>query len=301
MELTPLALAELSKETIKKGSKSFAMASMLFDPETRASAHFLYSWCRHCDDQIDDARDPIERRRRLEELRAKTDSALKGEPQTEFVFRAFQAVCLKYNIPRQHPFDLLRGMEMDVTKNRYKTFEELEDYCYCVAGVVGVMMSYIMGLSDAGALQNAIAMGNAMQMTNISRDIRTDYNMGRIYLPMAWLEEAGIPSDQLMEEKYRNRVVHLVGRLLDQAEENYRKGDHGLNALPWKAALAVSVARAVYSDIGRIVRARGALAWDSRAYTSTFDKIKALAIGTARILPLLVKRIAHPWQRTSLS
>jgi phytoene synthase len=291
---------------IKVGSLSFSLASQLFGRSTRDAAHFLYSWCRHCDDHLDkvDLRKDLShderyklKARHLTELRDQTRSAYRGEPQTDFVFVAFQHVVQEYKIPEQYAMDLLDGMEMDALNFEYKTQADLELYCYRVAGVVGLMMSHIMGINDEKALAHAVAMGNAMQMTNIARDIKEDFSMGRVYLPQEWLSEAGASKERLLQPHMINASTQVVTRLLNLAQINYQMGYAGLKFLPFRAALAVAAAGEVYSTIGKIVSKRGARAWDQRAIVPLWKKLVAVARGLFRVMKIVPLRAFSPWSK----
>src|SRR5690606_18381279 len=181
-------VVERSEDAIAKGSQSFAAAAKLFDRETREDAVMLYAWCRHCDDVIDgqvvghdQAKDFREgQRHRLAELREKTSAALAGEASGEYLFEALRRVVARHDIPHRHPQELLVGFEMDVEYRRYRTIEETLDYCYHVAGVVGVMMAMIMGVRDRAVLDRASDLGLAFQLTNIARDVIDDARAGRV-------------------------------------------------------------------------------------------------------------------------
>src|SRR5574341_1035324 len=195
--LTPEVKAALQecRDIMTKGSKSFSLAAKLFDPTTRDAAVFLYGWCRYCDDQVDEvgkSADRADLEVRLKRLKEKTASAFTFEPQTEAVFIALQHIVHRYGIPSHYALELIEGMAMDVRGVRYANLRELLLYCYRVAGTVGLMMSHVMGLRDESALRNAAALGIAMQLTNIARDIVEDAAVGRIYLPLTWLDEAKI-------------------------------------------------------------------------------------------------------------
>jgi len=149
-------IVAFSRERIEKGSKSFAAAARLFDPETRNRAYMLYAWCRHCDDTIDDqdlgfakggeyTASPAER---LAELREKTRLAVHGR-WNEPVFGALARVVSECKIPEQNLMEHLEGFAMDVEERHYGTLEDTLSYCYHVAGVVGVMMAMIMGVRDS--------------------------------------------------------------------------------------------------------------------------------------------------------
>ena len=194
-------IVDYCRERIEKGSKSFAAAARLFDPDTRAYAYMLYAWCRHCDDVIDDQELGFARRgaarqaalARLEMLRDKTRRALAGDAD-EPVFAALQRVATEKALNEANLIEHLDGFAMDVSGRKYLTFDDTLSYCYHVAGVVGLMMANIMGVRDAPTLDRACDLGIAFQLTNIARDVMEDAAAGRVYLPAAWLRDAGVPA-----------------------------------------------------------------------------------------------------------
>ena len=303
--LTPEVRAALNdcREIITKGSKSFSLAANLFDPHTRDAAVFLYGWCRYCDDQVDDAGkadSQSELQARLKSLKEKTASAFTSEPQEEPVFIALQHIVHRYGIPAYYALELIEGMAMDVRGTRYATLRELILYCYRVAGTVGLMMSHVMGLREESALRNAADLGIAMQLTNIVRDITEDAAMGRIYLPLAWLDEAKIAHDRIGVPENRDKLAILTRRLLNEADRYYRSGDVGLWHLSFRSACAVSAARQVYSEIGSLLVKRGAHAWDQRTYLTGGRKIWVLLRGAFNLVHSVPARVFIPWSAGAL-
>jgi phytoene synthase len=211
---------------MQQGSRSFALASLFLPPKGRERAYLLYEWCRRCDDCIDDARDPEAASHELERL--ERDS---GAPDW---------------VSLEHQADFLAGLRMDVQHARPASFSDLELYCYRVAGVVGLMMCPLIGAKSEQALIHASALGKAMQLTNIARDIQADARMGRIYVPSAMLP--GVDARLLATEP--ERALPAVRVLLEQADHWYREGLLGLAWLPLRAALAIAVAGCVYRRIG---------------------------------------------------
>lgn len=281
-------IVALAAERIAKGSKSFAGAAKLFDVETRASAFMLYAWCRHCDDEIDgqvlgyarqDRRRPP--REVLVELREKTLAATAGKA-TEPIYIGLQRVVEKHKIPAAHALELIRGMEMDVEMEtagrRYRTRDDVLEYCYHVAGCVGVMMAMVMGATEPSVLRRASDLGIAFQLTNIARDVVPDAAEGRFYLPADLMAAHGLTEQNLAVPENRARVFAATRALLDEAERYYASAQAGLPHLPFRSAWAVAAARRVYRDIGAIVRARGAAAWDTRASTSKARKLSGVAL-----------------------
>jgi phytoene synthase len=279
-------LVQQSLRAIQQGSKSFALAARLFAPRTREGAILLYAWCRHCDDVTDEQalgfrtgqRSADRAEDRLASLERETRRALAGEAVEGPAFAALQEVVRRHRIPERHPLDHLKGFSMDVEGVRYETLDDCCRYCYHVAGVVGVMMAYVMGARGEDTLDRASDLGLAFQMTNIARDVMDDAEAGRVYLPEDWLREAGVPPAEIARPEHRPAVHAVTERLLDEAERYYASAQVGLARLPLRSAWAVATARRVYRDIGRLVRERGAGAWERRASTGKGRKIlQALA------------------------
>lgn len=289
-------IVKYSRERIEKGSKSFAAAARLFDSDTRAHASMLYAWCRHCDDAIDGQElgfatadgagdSPAER---LAELREKTRRAVRGE-WDELVFGALHRVVTESGIPELYLLDHLDGFAMDVEGRRCRTLDDTLVYCYHAAGVVGVMMAMIMGVRDSETLDRASDLGIAFQLTNIARDVMDDAAIGRVYLPEDWLAQTGVPADGITDPAHRKKVYETSQRLLGIADRFYVSARHGIASLSFRSAWAISVARFVYRDIGRLVRRRGPLAWDRRAKVSATRKL----YGVARSLATIARSHAH--------
>jgi phytoene synthase len=292
------------RDVIAKGSKSFSLAARLFDPETRDTAIFLYGWCRYCDDQVDEAgrtTDRAELERRLAALRAQTAAAFSPAPQREPVFVALQYIVQRHGIPLHYAMELIEGMAMDVRGTRYATLGDLLLYCYRVAGTVGLMMSHVMGLRDESALKHAADLGIAMQLTNIARDITEDAAMGRIYLPLCWLDEEKIAYDHIAAPENREKLAQVSGRLLAAARRYYASGDAGLWHLSFRSACAVAAARQVYSEIGRLLDRRGAHAWDQRTYVTGARKLWVIGRALAKLTRSAPARLAEPWRPAALN
>jgi len=292
------AALEQCRWMIRKGSKSFSLAAKLFDSETRDAAFFLYGWCRYCDDQVDDAGKTAsqdELAKRIKALKEDTAAAFSFAEQREPVFVALQYIVHRYGIPAHYALELIEGMAMDARGTRYNSLKELLLYCYRVAGTVGLMMSHVMGLRDESALKHAADLGIGMQLTNIARDIIEDAAMGRIYLPLSWLQEAQIPAAEVAAPEYREKLAMLSLRLLREADRYYRSGDAGLWYLSFRSACAVSAARQVYSEIGSLLLRKGARAWDQRIYVTGSLKLWVVIQGVLSLLRSVPGRLSRPW------
>ncbi len=301
-------LGEYSKTAIAKGSKSFSAAARLLDRRSRQSAQMLYAWCRYCDDQIDSQQDGFAAvagsstaSSTLEFLRFETRRALAGESVEHDAFIALQRVVKAHGIPDRYPNELLDGFAMDVEQHECQRLEDTLLYCHRVAGVVGVMMAYVMGVRGGDALFRAADLGIAFQLTNIARDVMDDARMGRVYLPAEWLEAARVPPDEVQNARHRAGVFQVVERLLTEADRYYDSSVEGLTSLGWRAAWGIATARHVYRDIGMLVIKRGAKAWDSRTVAGSGRKIYGVWCGLVRSLYThSVGRLRPPKQRGDL-
>ena len=274
--------------SIKKGSKSFAIASRVLPPALRDDASMLYAWCRYCDDVIDGqimGHDQIENYKdgqgeRLEMLREKTAAALKGEPTDDPVFAGLARVVKTHSIDHRHPFDLLKGFEMDASERVYESVEDILDYSYHVAGVVGVMMANIMGVRDAPTLDRASDLGLAFQLTNIARDVVDDAKADRVFVPRDLLRASGAPveASELARPEHWPAAHKAACAQLDIAEAYYASAKVGIKELPFRCAWAISAALSVYRDIGEKLRHAGPDAWEQRVSASGGRKV-ALALG----------------------
>lgn len=305
---TPDDLVRLSEDSIVRGSKSFAAATLLFAPDTRKDAVMLYAWCRHADDLIDGQTSGhdqqvnfrVGQRERLEALREATRATLDGDYSRDPVFEALCRVVERHQIPHRHPLELLRGFEMDAEGRIYHTLDDTLDYCYHVAGVVGVMMSMIMGAREDNVLDRASDLGIAFQLTNIARDVVDDARVGRVYLPSQWLEEAGLSRIDPHNRDQWPALHTLALRLLDRAESYYSSAYGGLSALPWRSAWAIAAARRIYRDIGEKLRRNGPNAWENRVATSKPRKLWLLFLSLKDVAETRMGLLSDPSNRAGL-
>lgn len=279
------AVVAAARESIAKGSKSFAAASKLFDPQTRERAWLLYAWCRACDDIADgqelghDARVVEDPAAALARIRTLTDKALAGEPTGEMAFEALRIVAAETRMPHRFAHDLVAGFALDAKGWFPRSEHDLMQYCYHVAGAVGCMMAVVMGVDpdDDATLDRACDLGLAFQLANIARDIEADDAIGRCYLPMDWLVEMDIPPGQHMKPPFRSRLTVMARWLGELAQAHEESARLGTPALGFRSAWAVLAAAGIYGGIAREVVARGDHAWDHRASTSKAQKIGWIA------------------------
>lgn len=298
------ATLDQARQSIAVGSKSFAMASKFLPAGMHEDCVMLYAWCRHADDVIDGQEagfaataqgDPAAR---LTELRDLTHRALRGDAAAP-VYAGLARVVAARDIPHRHVDELLDGFAMDVNGQVYHGMGDLLEYCYRVAGVVGVMMARIMGVRDEGVLDRASDLGLAFQLTNIARDVIDDARIGRTYLPRDLLRAEGIEAVDPDDLSQRHALHRVALRLLDDAEIYYRSADVGIAALPRRPALAIAAARNIYRQIGVKLGAQGPDAWNGRLSTTKGEKLRlaAKAVGSTVLAP---RRRTDPVSRDGL-
>jgi phytoene synthase len=266
-----------ARASIQQHSKSFALAARLLPPEVQHGAVVLYAYCRRADDAIDLSA-PGEQLGKLASLRTELANVYAQVPQSDPLLREFQRVTHAYAVPREYLDELLLGMEMDVKRVEYKVLPDLMLYAYRVAGVVGLMMCHVMGVREASALRHAAHLGMAMQLTNNARDVREDWERGRLYLPQDLLAECGVfglrpEPGAALPPSAAGGLGLATERLLQHADAFYRSGDAGLPQLSLRCALAIRAARLVYSEISVRVRAQACDPLAPRAVVSRERKL----------------------------
>lgn len=275
-----------AERTMATGSRSFSLASRLMDPHTRAGTTLLYAWCRYCDDVIDGQTLGHDQRfgargnaaLRLAHLQERTLDACAGQPGRDPVFRGLAEVVRRHAIPARLLQEHLAGFGMDVHGTHYASLDDLLVYCWRVAGVVGVMMARIMGVTREETLDRACDLGLAFQLTNIARDVLEDARIGRVYLPADWLAQEGMGGlQQVLDPAHREGLARVTARLVAQAEPYYRSARAGIADLPMRCAWSIATARSVYRHIGHEVVRRGTRALETRVATGPVEKLWFLA------------------------
>jgi phytoene synthase len=230
-----------------------------------------------------------------------TAAALRGERTEDPIFEALRRVVQRHDIPHRHPQELLQGFAMDVRDRQYETIGDTLEYCYHVAGVVGVMMAMIMGARDPKVLDRASDLGLAFQLTNIARDVIDDARVGRVYVPAELLRQHGITTIDPDDPGQRPALHAAALDLLDLAEHYYASAYQGMAALPARSAWAIAAARRVYRAIGSQLRSGGPKAWDQRVSTTKGQKLALLGIALSDVVQTRWDKRQTPrtglWQR----
>lgn len=288
-------ISELSDERLKAAyshcrlitrvhAKTFYMATRFLPYHKQRGIFAIYGLCRYLDDLVDEAEDlihlqAITQQEVLQKLYCfKKDliDTYNGGKQENPILIAFSDVLLRYDIPLKYPLLLLDGVKMDLEKSRYNNFSELYDYSYKVASVVGLMTSEIFGYSDPEAIEHAVDLGIAMQLTNILRDIGEDLNKGRIYLPADELDQFGITETDLENHSIDQKFIELMKFQIERTRRYYDSADVGISMLNKDSRLPVALARENYSRILNKIEESNYNVFSQRAYLNSTEKLTML-------------------------
>jgi phytoene synthase len=239
---------------IQQQKTSFYYSFSLLPRDEREAMHSVYAFCRYADDIIDedDAAEPAEpslrtirKRERLNRLRVEVERCYRGESRHP-ILMPLSTVVRRFQIPKQYFLMLLDGMEMDLVKDRYETFDDLREYCYRVASVVGLICIEIFGYQYEETKEYAVNLGIALQLTNILRDIKADAARGRIYLPLEDLHAFGYTEEDLMSNRYNLPFIELMRYETRRAREFYGKARAALRPDERKTMFAAEIMDAIY-------------------------------------------------------
>jgi phytoene synthase len=272
----------LCRKIAQDHSKTFYFASLFLAPEKRRAIWAVYAFCRIADDFADSQAPVAERLAAIDGWQAELIAAHEGRPDHP-VTVAFADAVRRYKIPIEPALDLLRGARSDVTMRRYATYAELLEYCYHVASTVGLLVCPILGY-EMGALQYGIALGRAMQMTNILRDVGEDARAGRIYLPLEDVHRFGYSENRLFAGVIDERFVALMRFEIARVRNMYAEAAPGIELLSPSSRFTVRMAFSLYRRILDEIERNGYDVFTRRAFVPMRAKLRtAMLTGLAAI------------------
>ena len=207
---------------------SFYYAFLFLPRPRREAITAFYAFCREVDDVVDEVSDPGVAHRKLAWWQGEVAQAFKGQP-THPVTQALMRHAGAYQIEPRHLLGVIEGCQMDLEQSRYLDYLGLQRYCHLVAGVVGEVAARIFGQTQEATTQYAHTLGQALQLTNIIRDVGEDAMRGRIYLPVNELQQFDVKAHEVLKREYSERFVALMRF---QAERAHRLYDQALALLP---------------------------------------------------------------------
>jgi len=246
---------EFCSTLTRKSRSNFYYAFLFLPRPQREAIYAVYAFCRIVDDVVDLGRDPEVQRKELAHWRREVARCFEGTPDEPVAQRLAHAV-RTYSIPRVALEEIINGVEMDLDRSSYETFEELYPYCYRVAGAVGLCCIEIFGYADPRARDYAVNLGVALQLTNILRDVQSDAQRGRIYVPQADLRRFGVNPEDLKLGRYTPEFVELMDFQARRARSLYRRAWEALPDADARRLFAAEIMGRIYFALLRTIEAR---------------------------------------------
>lgn len=236
-----------SKTITRKSASNLALAFVLLPKAKRDAMTAFYAFCREVDDVADDETVPVEERRvELVRWRADIQRACEGERAEFTVNQELTPFITQYKLPFQYFDELIGGVGMDLDIKRYENFEDLEKYCYRVASVVGLLSIEIFGYKNPACRDYAIHLGKALQLTNILRDVKSDAERGRIYLPSSELARFNVSPEEILRGDYSAKYCQLAQHVAQRARHYYQLAQKALPNADRKTMVAAELMGSVY-------------------------------------------------------
>jgi len=255
----------------KKHAKTFYFASSLLPKDKRYAAYAVYAICRASDDSVDTAKNP---KKSLAEIEKNIEAAYSDCELSDSVLLCFRETANSCQIPKEYFDDLIKGMYMDLSINCYKDFPQLYDYCYKVAGVIGLIMLKIFGSKSKNAQKYAVDLGVAMQLTNILRDIKEDFERKRIYLPQDEMSRFKVSQSHISKETIDEDFREFLKFQIKRARKYYKDSEAGIKEInSLSCRLTACLMKDIYSAILKSIEKNQYDVFSKRACVSFGDKM----------------------------
>jgi len=236
---------------------SFSYSFLVLPAAERNAVIAVWELCRAVDDAVDEEPDPARASTRVGEWRAEVGRLFGPDALATAQGRRLRPFVERFQLSRE-PFDqLIEGVEMDLHRTRYETFDELVEYCRRVASAVGVMCVEIFGCRGPEAREYALHLGLALQVTNIIRDVREDLSRGRVYLPQADLRRFGCTEAALAEGRVTEPVRRLLAFECARAREHYARAADVIPQPCARRLVAAEIMGGIYFEILQRIERRG--------------------------------------------
>jgi len=230
----------------KKRARNFYYSFILLPPEKKNAMCAMYAFMRYCDDLSDE---PGASRSAVDRWRDSLTAALAERPDSNVIWPAFLDSVERYSIPHEYFHEMIEGVAADLQPRTIATFDELYQYCYRVASVVGLTTVHIFGFTSPDALPLAEKCGIAFQLTNILRDVREDAGLGRVYLPAEDLVRFGVSVDDLKNARRTEQFGRLMEFETDRARRYYRESAPLLDLIQAQSRPSLWALIAIYSRL----------------------------------------------------
>ena len=244
-----------SRAITRNSASNLALAFIMLPKARRDAMAALYAFCRAVDDVADEDTHPVDQRRsELSAWRSDLQTAFAGGTPAQIVNRELQPTIHQFKLPFELFDELINGCEMDLDTTRYETWADLELYCYRVASVVGLLSLEIFGYQNPRCRDYAVALGHALQLTNILRDVSDDAARGRIYLPLAELRNCCVAEEEVLSGQFSGRYATLAESVAARTQQHYQAARDILPPEDRRAMVAAELMGSVYWRLFRKLR-----------------------------------------------
>jgi phytoene synthase len=263
---------EYCQSKAAQSGSSFYYSFLFLPAERRRAITALYAFCREVDDIVDEINDADLARTKLAWWSNEISELFRGSPQHP-VTRALAPAVKTFDLPESRFHDVIAGMEMDLSRNRYDSFQDLTVYCHRVAGVVGLMAAEIFGRTQDATLEYAENLGTAFQLTNIIRDVGEDARRDRVYLPLDELERFGVDPGDILHGRTSSRFTDLIGYQIARARNFYARAFAALPDADRRAQRPGLVMAAIYQSLLNDIETRNTDVLTTRASMTPIRKL----------------------------
>jgi phytoene synthase len=271
--------------------KTYYLATLLLPARKRPFVHALYGFARYADEIVDDLASTLSAEEKADVLRSWSTKVLRGletGKSSDLVGRALIDTVQRFDIPHQHFVDFLHSMEMDLTVTEYQTFDDLYEYVYGSAAVIGLQMVPILGGDTVNSLEAAKNLGVAFQLANFIRDVGEDLERGRVYLPLQELAEHGVTRQMLEARKLTPEIISALRFQIARVRRLQKEAEPGIALLDKTSQPCIRAASELYCGIVDEVEKIGYDIFNKRAKTSTARRARvALAAYISAVIARL--------------
>lgn len=271
-------MEDITKTIAKESKSSFYYAFSLLPEHKRRAMNAVYAFCRQTDDIVDELEEPDDIKfAKLHKWRVELEKALDGS--SEFpLLNVLSQYIKRFNIPLVPFFELIKGMEMDLNVKRYLDFDDLLVYCYRVASTVGLICIEIFGYKNKSAIEYAVNLGYALQLTNIIRDVNSDAQRGRIYIPLNDMKKFDYGEEDLFAGKYNKNFINLMTYEAERARGYFDKANQALHIEDKPSMFAARAMQHIYYKLLKRLEVKRFDVFNNNIKVSKFEKA-GIALG----------------------
>ena len=267
------------EQITRNEARNFYYAFITLPMRKKRAIYTAYAFCRRCDDAVDNSESTTEKKRLLDEIENNLKSGINLDKlilENNPIILATCAIIKEFNIPQQYFFDVIQGVRMDIEFTSFNSFDEVKEYCYKVASVIGLICIKIFGYSNPKAIDYAIDFGLAMQLTNILRDILDDLNENRCYLAFEEMDKFNYSINQLRESLYNDDFIQMMKFEVDRAKRYFESGTRLLPLVDTDSHICLVILSKIYSKILKKIERSNYNIFQTDYRLNTFEKLSIM-------------------------